>query len=94
MTSRHIYRLLIKNSLPRPASHTILYWETMKWIKAGKGELKSLSEIRYHCHFRRYKSYRLFLRLRQCKGSIRPKAGTRAPNNTLSLFAQKKRNPE
>jgi hypothetical protein len=88
MASTLIYRLLVKNSLPRPASHTILYWETMKRIKAENGERKSLSEKRYHIHYRTYKCYCLFLRLRQCK------RGTHAANNTQALFAQKKRNPE
>jgi hypothetical protein len=88
MASRHIYRLFFKNPLPRPASHTILYWETMKRIKAEKGEMKSLSEERYLPHYRRYKCYRVYLRLKQCKPH------TRTVNTTRLLFAQKKRNPE
>jgi hypothetical protein len=88
MASRHIYRLFFKNPLPRPASHTILYWETMKRIKAKAGAMKSLSDRRYLPHYRRYKCYRLYLRLRQRKRD------TRAVNDARSLFAQKKRNPE
>jgi hypothetical protein len=88
MASRHIYKLLIKTPLPRPASHSILYWEIMKRIKAEKGEMKSLFEKRYLPHYRRYKSYRLFLRLRECKSK------NKTVNDMGALFAQKKRNPE
>jgi len=88
MASRHIYKLLIKNPLPRPASHSIIYWETMKRIKADRGEGKGLFSKRHLPHYRRYKCYRLYIRLRQCK----PDMG--AVNVIRSLFAQKKRNPE
>jgi hypothetical protein len=88
MASTPIYKLMIKNSLPRPASHTILYWETMKRIKAEKGDPKGLYDKRYVRHYRIYKCYCLYLRLRQCGRS------TGAANNTQSLFAEKKRNPE
>src|SRR6185312_5223297 len=67
MSTRHIYRLLIKRTLPRPASHSIIYWETMKYIKAQKGESKKLFEKQYHPAYRRYKCYRMFLRLREWK---------------------------
>jgi len=39
----------------------------MKYIKAQKGESKKLFEKQYHPVYRRYKSYRMFLRLKQWK---------------------------
>jgi hypothetical protein len=88
MGTRHTYRLLIKRPLPRPASHTIIHWEALKYIKVRKGESKTLFEKRYRSLYQRYKSYRMFLRLRQWK--ISDEAGSLMQ----SQYAKKPRNPE
>lgn len=88
MGSRHVYKLLVKAPLPRPASHTILHWEALKYIKAKKGQSKALFEKQYHSLFRQYKSYRLFLRLRQWK------IANEAESLLQSQYAKKPRNPE
>lgn len=75
---RHFIKITKNRPLPRPASHSILYWEILKLIKRKNGDSKSLFNKKNHDSFRRYKTYRVFLRLRQYKLAIEQK------NRTLS----------
>jgi hypothetical protein len=87
LASRHTYKFLLKK-LPKPASHTILYWETLKSAKARKGESKALAEERYHFVYQLYKCYCVFIRLRQWK--INNEAGSLMQ----AKYRNKPKNPE
>ena len=88
MASKNTYQLLKRELLPRPASHTILHWEALKFIKSRKRQAKILFEKPYHALYQRYKCYRLFLRLRQWK------IANEGTSLMQSQYAKKPRNPE
>jgi hypothetical protein len=86
--SRHTYKLLIKTALPKPASHTILHWEALKFLKSRNRQSKTFFEKPHHALYQRYKCYRLFLRLRKWQIA-------NAAESLIEVhYAQIKRNPE
>jgi len=86
--SRHLYKLLLKTALSKPASDTILYWETIQRINREQKKKKIHFEKPRPRMFRQYKSCRLLLRLRQWQIANEARA------RMQSHFAQKPRNPE
>lgn len=88
MGSKHTYQLLTKAAFQNPAFHTIFHSEALNYLKPHKSQIQKTIASTYYSLYQRYKSYRLFILLRQWQIS------NEAKRLIQSHYNQKPRNPE